>query len=262
MDMTRVSCCTYPLRERPITEAMDVIASAGFCQLDVLGTMPHLSLDPRECDPEALLSAAQARGLRIANLGTYAGREFASDDPAAQERELQQLRRAIDLAAMFGARSIRVRAGKDDQACIQRIVPWFRQGAAYAAERGVYMGVENHGGGISGNPRLCVELAEQVGSPYFGVLYEPCNLMQGGVDYRDALEIVRDHIVHVHLKDGAVTERGFSRTMLGEGQIHMRWVVDQLAALGYQGTLALEYELPSPPPEVGLKQWYDIFQSM
>ncbi len=262
MDMSRVSCCTYPLRQQPIEQAMDVIAAAGFDKLDVLGAMPHFSLDPQECDPQALQAAARARGLRIANLGTYVGREFASDDPAVQEHELQQLQRAIDLAAFLGARSIRVRAGNDDPACIARIVPWFQQGAAYAAQRGVYMGVENHGGGISGNPRLCAELADAVGSPHFGVLYEPCNLLDAGADYREALQVMRAHITHVHLKDGAITERGFHRTMLGEGQIDLRWVVDQLDALGYNGTLALEYELPDPPVEIGLKQWYDTFRAM
>jgi sugar phosphate isomerase/epimerase len=78
------------------------------------------------------------------------------------------------------------------------------------------MGFENHGGGISGQPKLCAELADKVGSPYFGVLYEPCNLMQAGVDYRYALYIMRHHITHVHFKDGRFTLAGFQHTMLGQ----------------------------------------------
>ena len=94
------------------------------------------------------------------------------------------------------------------------------------------MGFETHGGGISGVPALCRELADRVASPFFGVLYDPCNLMQAGTDYRLALWIMRDHIVHVHLKDGAVTSAGFARTMMGEGQIDFAWIVQQLDALG------------------------------
>ena len=37
------------------------------------------------------------------------------------------------------------------------------------------MGIENHGGAISGNPEACAELYDKVGSKYAGVLYEPCN---------------------------------------------------------------------------------------
>jgi len=58
------------------------------------------------------------------------------------------------------------------------------------------------GGEISGTPANCVELCSKVGSEYFGVLYDPCNLMAEGTDYREALSAFGEHVVHVHLKDG------------------------------------------------------------
>ncbi len=256
MDLARVSACTYPLIDRSAPEAMRIIAAAGFRKIDLLGRLPHLSLDLGECDPAAVQRAADACGLRIANLGTYVGRGLAAGDPATQEGELRSLCRAIDLAVFFGARSIRVAAGNDEPACIDRIVPWFRRGAEYAAARGIYMGVENHGGGISGRPELCAELAAAVGSPYFGVLYEPYNLMAAGTDYRAALETMKEHIVHTHFKDGKATAEGFQLTMMGEGEIDFAWIVERLNGLGYRGDFAFEYELKSEPPETGLAKWY------
>jgi sugar phosphate isomerase/epimerase len=239
-----------------LAEALDIIAAAGFTKVDLLARMPHFSLDPAECDPVALKAAAQAAGLQIANLGTYVGAGFASDDATAQAQEWADMQRALDVAAFLGARSIRVRPGDDSPACLDRIVPWFQRSAEVAASRGVCMGFENHGGGISGRPKLCAELADKVGSLYFGVLYEPCNLMHAGVDYRYALHIMRGHITHVHLKDGRFTLDGFQHTMLGQGQIDYPWIIEQLAAIGYAGDLALEYELKEPPAEEGVKEWY------
>jgi sugar phosphate isomerase/epimerase len=259
MDMSRVSACTYPLIDRPPEKAMEIIAAAGFKKIDLLGRLPHLSLDPDECDPAVLKAAAEARGLQIANLGTYVGRGFASDDPVEQERALEEVRRAIDLAVFFGSRSIRVFAGNDEPECIDRIVPWYRRSAEYAAQKKVYMGVENHGGGISGRPELCKELADKVGSPFFGVLYEPYNLMAAGTDYRSALEIVKDHIVHTHFKDGVHTDKGVVLTMLGQGEIDFSWIMGRLNVLGYRGDMALEYELQVEPPDTGLKKWYQAF---
>ncbi len=256
MDLSRVSCCSYPLRDASLEHALDVIAAAGFRKVDLLGRAPHLSLDPRECDPVAVKAAVRARRLEIANLGTYVGKGFATRQAAIQEKELEQVERAIDLAVFFGARSIRVSAGDDDPACLDRIVPWFRRAAEYAAARRVYMGFETHGGGISGQPALCAQLSAQVGSPFFGVLYDPSNVLEGGQDYRGALEAMRGHIVHVHLKDGRVTPQGYERTMIGQGQIDFAWIMRRLEGLGYEGHWALEYELSSPPPEEGLKQWY------
>jgi len=140
MDMSRISACSYPLRERPWQEALAVIAGAGFDKVDLLGRAPHLSLDPDECDPTVIKLAANALGVQIANLGTYAGRGFASENATERERELEQLQRAIDVAALLGSRSIRVMPGDDDPDKIPQIAEWFRRGARYAAERGVYMG--------------------------------------------------------------------------------------------------------------------------
>lgn len=256
MDITRLSACSIALHGRSLAETLDIIAAAGFKKVDLLGRPPHFSLDAAECDPAALKAAAQARGVQIANLGTYVGAGFASDDRTVQEREWADMQRALDLAAFLGARSIRVRPGDDSPACLDRIAPWFQRSAEYAAARGIRLGFENHGGGISGEPRLCAALANKVGSPFFGVLYEPCNLMHVGVDYRYALYVMQGSITHVHLKDGRFTLSGFEHTMLGQGQMDFPWLLEQLTTIGYTGDLALEYELQEPPAEEGLKAWY------
>jgi sugar phosphate isomerase/epimerase len=153
-------------------------------------------------------------------------------------------------------------AGNDDPACIDLVAPWFQRAAEYAAEKQVYMGVENHGGGISGSPERCVELAQKVGSPFFGVLYEPYNLANHGTEYRSALHAMRDHIVHVHFKDGRPSGSKYELTMMGEGEIDFPWIVEQLDALGYEGHLALEYEVKTVPPETGLSRWYEAYAAM
>lgn len=265
MDMSRVSACTYPLQDRPAEEAMAVIAGAGYKRIDLLGRLPHFSIKADECDPAALKAAAEGNGLEIANLGTYVGVGFASSERAVQEQTLQEVRHTIDLAVFFGARSIRVfrpRSEIDDPARIEHIVPWLQRSAAYAAEKNIYMGFENHGGPLSGHPEWCKELCDKVGSPFFGVLYDPCNLLADGTDYRAALETMKDHIAHVHFKDGAITAQGFKRTMLGQGEIDFVWLVERLNALGYQGHFALEYELPEPPAAEGLKAWYETFAAL
>jgi sugar phosphate isomerase/epimerase len=268
MDMSRVSACTIPFLEQPLEEALVAIAAAGFIKIDLLGRLPHFSLDPAECDPSAVKAAADGHGLHIANLGTYVGADFASEDPAVQEAELGRMHRAIDVAAFFGSHSIRVRPGNDCPECIERIVPWFQRSAAYAADHGISMGFENHGGGISGQPELCRRLAEQVGSCAFGVLYEPYNLMSSDVDYRSALDVMGDWVVHVHFKDGVSTAEGFRMTLPGEGELDFTWMLKRLTGLGYEGDIALEYDPHArplgvlDPPEVGLRRWYRVFRGL
>ncbi len=261
MDMSRVSMTSYPLMKRPVDEALRMIAAAGYRKVDLLGRMPHFSIDPSEQDPQQLLATANEAGVKIANLATYSGGGFVEDDEAKQEAELDAVKRTIDLAVMFGARTIRVyRVGSPNEKAehIDTMAPWYKQVCEYAAEQKVYMGVENHGGVISGSAEHCRALAEKVGSPYFGVLYDPCNLLTAGVDYKAAFEVMRDHIVHVHLKDGKLSDHASAKsTMLGEGEVDVPWVLSKLEEIGYEGDVALEYEVETVPPEEGLKIWYE-----
>ena len=262
MDTSRLSACSISLIGRPREQAFDTIAAAGFQKVDLLGRLPHFSLDSGECDPEAVRSAAAARGLRVANLGTYTGKGFAAADRTVQEQELALLRLAVDRAVFFGARSVRVSPGSDDPSCIDRIVPWFQAGAGYAASKGVYLGFENHGGGISGQPDLCLLLAQRVASPFFGVLFDPGNLALAGVDYAAALETLCHHIVHVHLKDVAHVDGMAQLSAFGQGEIDFAWIVRSLDAEGYTGDFALEYELRDEPAETALPKWYRTYQSL
>ena len=106
-----------------------------------------------------------------------------------------------------------------------------------------HTGFENHGGEISGSPARCLELCEAVGSTFFGVLYDPCNLMAEGTDYRHALATFGTRIVHVHFKDGLTRDGEWQRCGLGDGEIDFRWIISQLQSLGYDGDYALEFEL-------------------
>jgi sugar phosphate isomerase/epimerase len=260
MDMSRISVGTYPLKDRPLNEALDVLTAAGFRRVDLLACPQHFSIDPSEQDPKGLMAMAAEKGVEIANLATYSGRGFVKEDKAQQEQEFEDIKRTIDLAAMFGARTIRVyRIGSPNERVehIDMMVPWYQKVCEYAAEKKVFMGVENHGGVISGSAQLCREIAEKVGSPYFGVLYDPCNLLTAGADYKEAFDTMRDHIVHVHLKDGTPDHESAKSTMLGEGQVDAPWVISKLREIGYEGDVMLEYEVETVPPEEGLKIWHD-----
>lgn len=261
MDMSRISTCTYPLREREIADALRVCAEAGFVKADVWGRSPHFSEDQFQCDWPAMKAAAEELGIRVANLGSYPGRFFAAESEHQRHAEMGKMIAAIEGAAYFGARSIRIMPGIGEEAAVIDIIaPYFVEAAKYASERGIYMGMENHKGSIAGDPELAVRLCESVNSPYFGVLYEPCNLMHGGVDYKEALDVFGDWIVHVHIKDGRHENGEFHRTHLGEGDVDFEWVINTLEAAGYRGDYALEYELADIEPcETGMRKWYVTF---
>jgi len=291
LDVSRLTFPSIALIKYPPDEAFRIIAAAGFKNVDVLEKMPHLSILSDECDPAAVKAAAVKHGLRITAVNSYVGggvvgragawlhhpgfqfpnkhkythNGFVSDDPQALEQELKHVFRAIDIGASFGARVVRIVPGDDDPAKIDKLVPWFKKCAAYAEQKGVYLAGENHDTGILGQPKAFVELCEKVGSKHFGIIYEPYNLMeQAGLDFRKAFEIMREHIIHVHFKDGRldINKRTYVPTLMGEGEFDFRWLMKRLEQIGYTGELGLEYEVAEVPPEEGVKQFYQAFIKM
>jgi sugar phosphate isomerase/epimerase len=250
MDLSRLSACSIPLRKRPLDEALRVIAAAGFTKVDLLGAVPHFPPDPDEPAVEAVERAAGRADVRI-----Y-GRPLPGT-PEETEAELAAARRGMDAAVRLGARSLRLHPGKDrSHETGFALVPFFRAVAREAEARGLFLGIETHGGLSSDAPAM-VELCREVGSKHFGVLFDPSNCAGVGVDYKQAWDAFHDHVVHVHLKDGRRTPEGkWERVHLGEGEVDARWLLRELDRAGYPGDIALEYEIGDlEPPETGLARW-------
>jgi sugar phosphate isomerase/epimerase len=258
MELSRISACTYPIRTEPLDHIFSVFSTAGYKKLDLWGGPPNYASDPSECDIDAMRELAESYGLLIANLGTYGGRTLADN---GLDAELAILQHDIDNAVALGSRSIRVSPGHGEDADVEELIPLFSQAAEYAAEKGIYLGMENHNGSIACDPDAVMPLVEAVDSPYFGILYEPANLMACRVPYKEAYKAFRGHVVHAHVKDSRWIGDTYERTMLGEGDVDIRWVVETLEADGYDGDYALEFEIEKKVPiEQGLPTWLEYFQ--
>ena len=249
---------------QPHDHALRFLAESGVYRADLRGPEPHCPKLPTDDQLIAIEAASSATGVAVANIGSYPGRDFASEDEAARTAEMHKMRLTIDAAQRLGARSIRIMPGHgEDPALVDHIAPLMAESAAFAEAAGVFLGMENHRGSIAGDPRTILRLCEIVGSRNLGVLYEPCNLWHAGVDYQQAFDVFSDWIVHVHIKDGRRTADGFERVHLGEGDVDVQWVVDALEGIGYSGDYALEYEIPDiEPVESGLRKWVSYFSSI
>ena len=256
MKLSRISTCTYPVREEPLVETFDLIAKSGYEKVDLWGGPPNYSNDPDECDIGTVKAKAESFGLRVANLGTYAGRRF---HEVGYDAEMKEMRQAIDNASVLGSRSIRVCPGHGtDPAIIDDLIPFFLESAGYASERSIYLGMENHDGSLAAVPDVIMRLVRAVDSSHFGILFEPANLMACNVDYKNAYDTFKGHITHVHIKDSRWFDGKYQRTMLGEGDVDVSWVVHALESDGYTGDYALEFEIEKRVPvETGLPVWLD-----
>lgn len=173
--------------------------------------------------------------------------------------QLQKVKDGIDRAVKLGAKYMRVFSGDGKQGIAYEdakswIIDNFKKAASYAERQGVTMVVENHGLFV-GKSKQVKELIETVGSKYLRANTDVGNFLLANENPLEAVVALKDYVSFVHFKDFKETEkdqpgylamdgRKYMGTVLGEGEVPMKEVVDFLYNEGYKGYLSIEYEGP------------------
>lgn len=175
-------------------------------------------------------------GLDIS--GTAIGNTFTHRPGPELDKEIAHTKKWIDHAAQLGAPVIRIFAGNQQKGtseaearkwCIDAI----QQCCQYAGERGVTLGLENHGGIVSTADQL-LAIVREVKSEWFGVNLDTGNFR--GADPYQEIAKVAPYAVTVQVKT-EIAGGGGSRVEADMGRI-----IGILKSAGYRGYLALEYE--------------------
>ena len=202
---------------------------------------------PKDVTDEYLLKLKQLTfrmGLDVS--GTAIGNDFCLPDGETRDGQLAMCREWIDYAATLGAPVIRIFAGKvpkggTEAEAVERCSAGINESLIYAATRGVFLALENHGG-ITATPEQMMKIIERIDdSPWFGVNYDSGNFRTDD-PYRDLAKIA-PWAVNAQLK--------VSVTINGKKQhSDLKRMVDILKDAGYRGYVVLEYEEKNPLDEI------------
>jgi len=114
--------------------------------------------------------------------------------------------------------------------------------ARVAAEKGIFLGLENHGG-IVAEPKVILEIIHAIKSPWVGINLDTANFHTDD-PYRD-VELCAPYAVNVQIKSEIHRRNG------GTEPADLKRMINILRKANYQGWVALEYEAkPDPWQEV------------
>ena len=198
---------------------------------------------PASANAEFFLKLKQhafVRGVELS--GTAVGNTFTHPEGKKARHELEHVKQWIDHAALMGVPHIRVFAGNlENQTpdvakknCIQAL----EECCAYAAPKGVFLGIENHGG-IVAEPDALLEIISAVKSPWLGINLDTGNFHTDD-PYRD-VERCAPYAVNVQVKT-EIQARGQKKTAAD-----LKRLVKILRGAHYQGYVVLEYEAAENP---------------
>ena len=201
---------------------------------------------PREISNAYLLNIrALTHRLGLSISGTAIGNDFCVAEGEARDKQLAECREWIDYAAIMGAPAIRIFAGKvpngdTEEAAIERCAAGINESLKYAATKGVYLALENHGG-ITATPEQMLNIIRKVdSSPWFGVNFDSGNF-QTEDPYADLAKIA-PYAVNAQIK-ASIAPGGKKQPA------DLPRIVDILKNAGYRGFVALESEEQESPFE-------------
>lgn len=231
-------------------------ASAKMHMADFVDFCARMQLDaceptayyfPETITTESLMAVkGQAFRLGLDISGTAIGNDFCLPPGPERDAELAAAREWIDHAAALGAPVIRIFAGKvpsgdTEAAALERCIEGIDACLDYAATKGVFLALENHGG-ITATPEQMLRIVRGVkDSPWFGVNFDSGNFRTAD-PYGDLAQIA-PYAVNAQIKVSMHPEGG------GRERADFRRVLDILRDAGYRGYIVLEYEESEDPFE-------------
>ncbi len=241
----RVSLAAYSVRQALQAGDMDLFGFIDWCaEMDLDGTeltsyyfRKNFGGDYlRELKLHAFRNGVTVSGTAIAN-------NFCHPPGRERREQIDHVKQWIDHAVGFSAPHIRVFAGNvpdgvDNGTAIGWVAESMRECLDYAAERGVVLGLENHGG-ITARAADHLAICDAVGDhPWFGI-----NLDTG--NYRtnpyEELAMSAPRTVNVQVKVEVFRPDGT------KVRADLKRFRDILADAGYKGWVALEYEADANP---------------
>lgn len=199
---------------------------------------------PANTDKAYLLKLKRHAFLRgIAISGSAVGNTFTHPAGAEREKEIAVVKKWIDYCEILGAAHLRVFAGNvqkgsNQEEAVKNCVEALKEACDYAAQHGVFLGIENHGG-IVAEPEPLLAIIKAVDSPWLGINADTGNFHTAD-PYADFARCA-PYAVNVQLKT-EVQPKGKEK-----GASDLKRFIEILRAANYQGYVALEYEAKPDP---------------
>ena len=253
----------------PVSSAIERAAALGFDGVQIYATTGAFSPDALDAEARKSYKALlDANNLEVSALcGDMGGHGFqiAADNPA----RIEMTNRIVDLACDLGTKVVTTHIGvipsdKNDPT-YKVMLDALTECGKYAKSRGVTLAIET---GPETADVLYGFIKDTEGG--VGVNLDPANfVMVTGQDPVAAVELLGEHIVHTHVKDGVMLKKTdpkiiydhfatggiealnvadfFKEVPVGTGDVDFPAYIAALKKVGYDGYLTIERETGADP---------------
>lgn len=185
-------------------------------------------------------------GIKASSIGSPIGKIGIKDE---FEPHLEKLAHTIEIAKILGTKYIRIFSffiPKEDDPAIYRdeVMARMKAMTALAEKEGIILLHENEKDIYGDIAVRCKDILDTVDSDNLRAVFDPANFVQcDQVTYPDAYEMLKDHVVYMHIKDALFADSSVVPAGHGDGRV--RDILQALSDRDYEGFLSLEPHLGS-----------------
>ncbi len=207
--------------------------------------------DVSEAEFEATVARLEASGIRIVAYGSQIG-NWSRKISGRFDLDLAELERILPRMRRTGTKLVRIMSypndGWEERAwrteCLRRL----RRLTRMAEDAGVVLGLENCEGWAGHRADTSLEALAEIDSRSLQLIFDTGNPVVYEQDPWAWYHAVRDHVVHVHIKDyvrDAALPAGYRAVLPGRGAGRVADIVADLKRRGYEGWFTIEPHIVS-----------------
>jgi sugar phosphate isomerase/epimerase len=268
---------------RDFEYALDTMVETGLEYVELQYLWEKQVGDLTDADIERVKGLIEERNLKVSCISHHNLSALPVDtavDASAYRGHIATLQRCIDVAQALGTNLVRIFSFRKEMVLFgaepvisedawTTLLNRLEEPLRIADAAGVTLVIET---AISGNvtsAHLARKLIDELDAPHLKVLWDPCSsLYCTEIPYPNGYEIIREHIAHVHLKDGVVNlpAATFDFCAMRQGQMDSYYndIVNALKRDGYDGAISLEsvYTPVGGTREDGFRESLPVFMEL
>lgn len=246
------SCSTTLFRLRPVHEAIEGIAKAGFCAVELMADHPHaFPEDLNAVRIAGIVSDLEGARVKVCNLDSSHSLALAEGSRPSwvsgnwqdRERRIRYTLDSLRVAAAMGIPGVTVEASGPFPADLNRFDAWrifvasMHRVLPLAKKLGIRLLIQPAPEALIANSREALEFLRELEEyEWLRVDFDASYFFSAGEDPRDAWDMLKSHVGHIHIADIA-ENRSARRLQLGKGVMDLPGFLGHVQEAEYDGFL-------------------------
>lgn len=224
---------------------MDVMDSLNIHYIEMRGVEGRSLCDHTLDEAKEIKRRLDERGFKLSAIGSPLGK-IQITDPF--EPHYDFFRHVCDLAELFEIQRIRIFSyyipDGEDPASYRDEVMWRTEAfVKEAIQRNLILQHENESGIYGDTSERCLDLMKQFYGTSFQCNLDPGNFICCGEEAYPAYERLKPYTSYLHIKDACRADGKHWIVPAGEGEAHIKDILQDLSDSGFEGFLSLEPHL-------------------